>query len=244
MKKYYYYFVNSNLRKIIFLIVLRKIKKILRLSSEKPFIIDKKNIYLREEIFNKILHINTINNPSKKYKKLYLNQLSKLKENPHKFGGGGDQELLYNICRKNNIVKILETGVANGWSTLSILLAIRKDNRKKLTSIDLPYPYKNSQSYIGSAIPEILKNQNWNLILGIDYDILKKLNNNKLKFDLVHYFSKIKSFGVIWSLLNKNGFLISDDVSDNNAFIDFAKNIKTKYYIYKFESKYIGIIQK
>ena len=96
-----------------------------------------------------------------------------------------ETKVLWHICRKSNIIRILETGVANGWSTYLFYLPYEKII-EKLTSIDLPYPYKNSQNYIGSAIPEILKKK-WNLILGIDYDILKKLNNNKLKFDLVHY---------------------------------------------------------
>lgn len=250
MKKYYYYFINKNLRKIFILIFLRKLKKLFRISDDKPFVYIKEDIYEREKVFNQILGLNNIQNPSKKYKKLYFNQKSKLFENPHTFGGGADQELLYNLCQKKNIINILETGVASGWSTLSILLAIRKEKIKKLTSIDLQYPYKDSHKYIGLAIPDKLKNNNWNLVLGIDITILKKFRQKNKKFDLVHYdsdknyFSKIKSFNIIWELLNNEGYLISDDVSDNNAFINFANSKRVKFYIYKFESKFIGIIQK
>ena len=44
--------------------------------------------------------------------------------------------------------------------------------------------------------------------------------------------------------INEKGFLISDDVSDNNAFTDFVIKKNAKYYVYKFESKYIGIAEK
>ncbi len=250
MNKYFYYFLDHNLRKIILKIILRKIKKIIGLTSEKPFKFSENNIYNRDYILKNIFNINKPVHPSKIYKKLYLHQGTKLNENPYKFGGGADQELLFNISKNKKIENILETGVANGWSTLSILLAIRKDKNKTLTSIDLPYPYKNSKKYIGSAIPKILKKKQWKLILGIDYEILIRFQKKKLKFDLIHYdsdknyHSKTKSFNVIWNLLNDKGFLISDDVSDNSAFVDFAEYINVKYYIYKFETKHIGIIQK
>ena len=131
MKKYYYYFINKNLRKIFILIFLMKLKKLFRISDDKPFVYIKEYIYEREKVFNQILGLNNIQNPSKKYKKLYFNQKSKLFENPHTFGGGADQELLYNLCQKKNIINILETG-AVGWSTLSILLAMKRKIKNHL----------------------------------------------------------------------------------------------------------------
>ena len=149
MKKYYYYLTNSILRKILISIILRKIKKILGLQKDIPFNLNQINISKREDILMKYLETGKTQDPLKKYKKLYFDQKKKLLQNPYSFGGGADQEFLYNICKRKNIINILETGVANGWSTLAILLAIRKDHKKTLTSLDIPYPYKNSSKYIG-----------------------------------------------------------------------------------------------
>ena len=156
---------------------------------------------------------------------------------------------MYNLAKLKNINNILETGVANGWSSLAILLSIQESNNKKLTSIDLPYPYKNSDKYIGCAVPNNLRN-NWRLIINNDKKILTDFLNKKLKFDLVHYDSdksydgRINSYELIWKLLNHNGILISDDISDNNAFIFFAKSKNLIPIIYKHESKMIGILRK
>jgi predicted O-methyltransferase YrrM len=250
MKKYYYYLTNPILRKILISIILRKIKKLSGLQKEIPFNLNQINISKREDIIMKYLETPKTQDPLKKYKKLYFNQKKTLLQNPYSFGGGADQEFLYNICKRKNIINILETGVANGWSTLAILLAIRKDHKKTLTSLDIPYPYKNSSKYIGSLIPNKLKNNKWSLILGIDYEKLNDFNNKNIKFDLVHYdsdknyFSKIRAFDIIWEMLNEKGFLISDDVSDNNAFTDFVIKKNAIYYIYEYENKFIGIAEK
>lgn len=250
MKKYYYYLINPILRKILILIIFRKIKKIFGIQKEFPFNINQIDISKRKHILSKYSETSKTQDPLKKYKKLYFNQKKKLHQNPYSFGGGADQEFLYNICKRKNIINILETGVANGWSTLAILLAIRKDHKKTLTSLDIPYPYKDSSKYIGSLIPDGLKNNKWSLILGIDYKKLEDFKNKNIKFDLVHYdsdknyFSKIRAFDIIWEILNEKGFLISDDVSDNNAFTDFVIKKNAKYYVYKYENKYIGIVEK
>ena len=40
------------------------------------------------------------------------------------------------------------------------------------------------------------------------------------------------------------GFFISDDISDNKAFIDFVDKFNLKPYIILFKNKYIGLIIK
>ena len=197
----------------------------------------------------KHLKIKDIYKPQNKYKNIFTQQKQLVNKNPYKFGGAGDLEILYNICKINNIKNILETGVANGWSSLAILLSIDGDENKNLTSIDLPYPFKDSEKYIGLAVPKNLR-QKWNLIIDDDKKIINNFVLIGKKFDFVHYDSdksysgRIKSYNLIWKILSSKGILMSDDVSDNNAFVEFAKQKNVKYYIYKFESKNIGIIQK
>ena len=48
-------------------------------------------------------------------------------------------------------------------------------------------------------------------------------------------------------MLNKKGYFFTDDVADNDAFIDFAKKKNSKYFIikkFKAAGGYSGIITK
>ena len=77
---------------------------------------------------------------------------------PYKLGGGGSSELLYFICRLRKPSTVLETGVATGFSTTSILHAIRKNRMGRLYSSDFPYlKIPNSIKYIGLLVEDIDK---------------------------------------------------------------------------------------
>lgn len=79
---------------------------------------------------------------------------------------------------------------------------------------------------------------------------LKKIKKLNIKFDLVHYDSdksisgRMRSYPILWSLLNKNGILISDDIGDNMAFFNFCKSLKKKPDIIKYKNKFQGLIKK
>lgn len=246
MIKYIFYLKSFDLFVVLINIFKRKLLNLFGLYKSSPFNIEQAKVVNRIYVLKQLSGKDKIIIPDKAYKLLYEERSKLVEKNPYKFGGGGDHALLYNVCRNNNINAILETGVANGWTTLSILLSIRKDNKKFLTSIDLPYPYLNSQKYIASAVPNYLKDR-WQLLLGRDYKILSKLNNT---YDLVHYdsdksyYGKLRCFEKIWSLLKKHGIFISDDVSDNNAFIDFAISKNKTPTVYKYSNKYIGFLIK
>ena len=40
---------------------------------------------------------------------------------PVKMGGAANLEVLYHLCQRLGAEKVIETGVANGWSTLAVL---------------------------------------------------------------------------------------------------------------------------
>ena len=92
--------------------------------------------------------------------------------------------------------------------------------------------------------------KNWKFYGIPDRLILKKIFLKYNKFDLCHYdsdksyFGRMFSYKIIWKHLSHKGILISDDINDNFAFLDFAKFLKKKYYIFKYKTKYIGIIVK
>ena len=249
IKYLFYNLLHPKLRHKFFEIIFRKLKIIFFKDYTKK--INDNNHYKlsnKDEIY-KILNISDIVNPQEMYQSIFEESKRIIKKNPVTLGGAGDLELLYNISKLNNINKILETGVANGWSSLSILLSIKDDLKKSLVSIDLPYPFKNSEEYIGRAVPFNLRKK-WNLIIDNDKKILSDFLLKDIKFDLIHYDSdksydgRIKSYNIIWKILNTNGILISDDVSDNNAFAYFSKTKKMKPIIYEYKGKHIGFIKK
>jgi len=144
---------------------------------------------------------------------------------------------------------IIETGIAYGWSSYAILLAIRENKFGKLLSIDLPYPFLNEKSNIGILVPEKLR-KNWKILFCRDkIGIVKAIKKFNYKIDFFHYDSdknynaKLNNLKTIWKYMQPNGIVICDDINDNLAFFDFVKNIKKKYYVIKTGNKFLGIVR-
>ena len=80
--------------------------------------------------------------------------------------------------------------------------------------------------------------------------ILNNIFTTYGKFDLCHYDSDKTYYGRLWAYklifknLRKKGMLISDDIGDNEAFMDFAKMINKKVHIIKGIKNYVGVIIK
>jgi len=179
----------------------------------------------------------------------------KIQKCPVKMGGSANIDLLYYLCEHLKAIKVIETGVAYGWSTLSILLSINKRKRVKLLSTNMPYPGLDN-SYVGLVIPNELK-KNWKLFSGADlYALPKALKFQKLN-DLCHYDSdkyyegRSWAYPMLWSSLRKGGILVSDDIENNSAFKDFSKKIKKDPIIVKFKNKnkeigfqFVGVLIK
>ena len=186
LKVLYYYLINPKLRYQFYLICKRKVLNLLffNVVNKKKITFSNVKILSKKQVY-KLLNIKEVINPQKKYIDIFNQQKNSINNNPYKFGGAGDIEILYNISKDTKIKNILETGVANGWSSLAILLSIKDDKNKFLTSIDLPYPFKNSEKYIGLAVPENLKHK-WNLIIDDDKKIMNNFMLQGKKFDFVH----------------------------------------------------------
>ena len=170
-----------------------------------------------------------------------------IKKIKKKMGGGSDTILIYNLVIILKPKKIIEFGVANGWSSLAILLACKRNKFGKLISIDMPYYFNNAKKFIGNLIDK--KNfPDWTLLLGPQVNYIKKIEFQK--YDLCHYDSdksyqgRMIIYSKIWQRLNKKGVLLSDDISDNLAFFDFCKIQRKKPYVLKFKQKYLGLIIK
>lgn len=178
-------------------------------------------------------------------------EAQKLEKNSSvKMGGAGHINLLYDCTKLLKAQKVIETGVAYGWSSLAILKALHDINFGKLYSVDMPYPRKNNENDVGIVVPKYLK-ENWSLIREPDKPgIIKALEKAGGKIDLCHYDSDKSWWGrhyaypILWDSLKPKGLFISDDIQDNLYFSEFVKNKSLQFVVIKFKEKYVGLIRK
>jgi len=169
------------------------------------------------------------------------------------WGGQGNMSLNYNLAEAAKARNILETGVAYGWSSLSFLLSLENRNVGLLVSVDMPFFGVEDEAEVGCAVPEKLKSR-WSLISLPDKDGLPKVFKQMPSIDICHYdsdksyYGKKWAFPKIWKHLKKDGLLISDDISDNMAFFEFAESVSSRPIVIKtFDTqveKFVGILKK
>jgi len=159
--------------------------------------------------------------------------------------------LLYGLCRIIQPSIIVETGVAYGISSSYILHALKKNGKGTLYSIDNTFRPWETKKMIGAAIPNELK-ENWKLMIGKSSEKLKEISSSMKNIDIflhdsLHTYKNMYfEFNLMWPCIKKNGFLLSDDISDNNAFIDFylAKKIIPNILKNENEKNSLGILKK
>jgi predicted O-methyltransferase YrrM len=151
---------------------------------------------------------------------------------------------LYSIIRDVNPNTVVETGVANGFSTLFVLAALYENGNGTLLSIDKPVyldltleelqhsnrdlsgwkiPADKSPGWI---IPNHLRNR-WELFEGKSIDVLPNLDieNNIDIFihDSEHTTTNMLfEYIVAYHNLHDGGYIISDDISHSEAFRIFC----------------------
>tara|TARA_Y100000590_G_scaffold413793_1_gene510000 strand:+ start:434 stop:1240 length:807 start_codon:yes stop_codon:yes gene_type:complete len=202
---------------------------------------------LKEEIFD-------LENKIKKFLKSLENEKfpSQKKPYPTDYSIQEDSRLLlYALCRIIQPSIVVETGVAYGISSSYILHALKKNGKGTLHSIDDTFRPWETSKMIGAAIPDELR-ENWKLVIGKSSDKLKEISLSLKDIDIflhdsLHTYKNMYfEFELMWSYIKKNGFLLSDDISDNNAFIDFYSTKKMIPSLLKNEEEKIllGILRK
>jgi predicted O-methyltransferase YrrM len=167
---------------------------------------------------------------------------------PVKMGGAGALDLIYYINEYLKAENVLETGVAYGWSSLAALLSLEKRNGT-LFSSDMPYLGKENDQYVGCVVSENLKS-NWQLFRFADRESLPKIYKIQDSIDFVHYDSDKSYDGRMWAYpllykhLRKGGILMSDDIGDNAAFMDYCMKNGFEPIVVEFDAKYAGFIFK
>ena len=167
-----------------------------------------------------------------------------------KMGGASHIHLLYHCVRLSKAKKVIETGVAYGWSSLAILKALIKNKNGKLFSVDMPYPGKKNENDVGIVVPQNLR-KNWILIRKPDRPgIIKAISQAGGQIDLCHYDSdkswwgRHYAYAILWKSLKSKGLFISDDIQDNLYFYEFTKKNLLKFAVVEYEGKFIGLIRK
>ncbi len=139
-------------------------------------------------------------------------------------------ELLYAMTRLLKPEIILETGVANGYSSAFFLQALADNGRGHLHSVEYPPMGHWKDPRIGILVPPELRNR-WTIHLGNSKRILPKLVRQLGKVDLFlhdsdHCFdSLLFELRTTWPAIPPSGVLLSDDITMNNAFVTFCDGV-------------------
>ena len=156
--------------------------------------------------------------------------------------------MLYDLSCMIRAEKVLETGVAAGWSSLAFLAALQRTHGT-LVSIDLPYVGRSDLAQIGMAVPLELR-ANWKLYIEPDRSGIPKAISELGELDIVHYDSDKSYLGRkwayprLWKAVRPGGLFISDDITDNIAFVEFATEVDVDPIIVLEDDRYVGIIKK
>lgn len=185
-----------------------------------------------------------------RYPKILETARKTAKDCPVDMGGEGGINVLYHILMHKRSKRIIETGVAYGWSSLAILLAIKDLKEAFLISNDMPYIKMYNDKYVGCVVPEDLRGK-WKLQRYADVQgIPKALKSFDYKVDLFHYDSdksysgRMWSMPLIWNALVEGGIFISDDINDNIAYKIFCQQKGQKPIVFEHYGKYVGILVK
>ena len=146
---------------------------------------------------------------------------------PFPMGGAAGLASVYSCARGIAAERVVETGVAYGWSSLALLLALH-DRRRVLASTNFPYPefsdevvrrLRGARGSEGQL--EIVPRRR----PGGAGDAIAAAR----PLDLCHYDSdksyagRMASYRALWAALRVGGLFLSDDVGDNLAFAHFAR---------------------
>lgn len=145
---------------------------------------------------------------------------------------------------------VVETGVALGFTTATVLRAMETNGEGHLYSIDLPALQYDPDYPVGRAVPRELKPR-WTLRLGDSRRHLDPLAAEVAPIDLsihdaLHTFTaQLREYRTIWPHLRPGGLLVSDDVG-NAAFVEFANEVGSEPHLVlgPSRSSAIGLLRK
>jgi len=166
---------------------------------------------------------------------------------PVSMGGGASVDLLYWLSEHLEARRVVETGVAYGWSSLAFLLSLQHRSGSHLISTDRPYIGSESDLYAGCVVPQELRSQ-WSILQYADRQALPAALKRSHPIDICHYDSdksyegRMWAYPRMWKALRRGGLLVSDDVGDNIAFQNFCQMVDATPVVVNLQSKYAGLL--
>ncbi|MEX0868342.1 MAG: class I SAM-dependent methyltransferase [Nitriliruptoraceae bacterium] len=165
-----------------------------------------------------------------------------------RLGGAGNLALLYDLCEELQATRVIETGIAYGWSSLAILLSIApRDGR--LWSTDLAYAHTDGHDAIGVAVGDELR-EHWTILAGPDDTQVPIAVDAAGAIDLAHYDSAKTPDEMratsrhLWTALRTGGVLVVDDVGDHLGLRDFTAEVGVDPVVVRHAGKFQGILRK
>lgn len=171
-------------------------------------------------------------------------------------GGAANVDLLYSLARALGARTVVETGVAFGWSTLALLLAIRDRNGAHVFSVDLPHCFnapqrrwRDGDEWVGAAVPRASRVR-WSLFMMADREGLPQALRAAGPVDLAHYDSDKSlencafGYAALWDSLRAGGALVAAEIDRNLAFRRFAEEVGRAFVIVHDDGNCSGILFK
>jgi predicted O-methyltransferase YrrM len=163
---------------------------------------------------------------------------------------GGDtttvgNEVLYLFVRAVRPALVIETGVAAGFSSSYLLQGLTDNGTGRMISIDLPTTGPEGRidhdgvrdrssvptaDQTGFVVPDELRPR-WELRLGDAREVLPRTLGEVPSVDLFFHDSDhsyehmLWEFRTAWPHVRSGGWLLSDDVTRNSAFVDFCREV-------------------
>ena len=145
---------------------------------------------------------------------------------------------------------MVETGVALGFTTATVLRVMAEAGEGKLYSVDLPALQHNPDESVGRAVPSELRDR-WHLELGDSRKKLEPLCARVAPLDIflhdaLHtYSSQLREYRTAWPFIRCGGLLLSDDVN-NPAFVEFAHEVGARPHLVAGPSRgdAVGLLRK
>lgn len=177
-----------------------------------------------------------------------------------KGAGGAAIFFCYVLTRLVKPEVVIQTGCASGWTSALFLFALHQNQKGHFYNINLgPTKGQFGMDWTlpedvepGFLIPDELRNR-WTLIDG-DVSVhliplLQRISGRNQKVDIFFHDSNhtyehmMWEYTTVWPYLDQQGFLISDDIGWNTAFMDFSMALEKPYVIHK-SNRNFGVLSK
>lgn len=152
---------------------------------------------------------------------------------------------LYTLVRLVKPDKVVESGVANGFSSYVMLSALARNSAGNLTSVDI-------RDDVGFLVPASLR-ERWQLVVlnkqGSPESLREVLRPGKTIDVFLHdsshtYSNQLREYRLAWRVLRSGGYLLSDDVDSSFAFLDHVSTYRVRPAVLVGEQKVFGLVKK